>query len=282
MDFPLPYGAGEMLELWDDENGHWIYRSECLTVEITRTSTTHKVKNADQPLTYLVAHIYQRDYDSFLPAFASDKRNSYDTCYPVEMAARYNGVLWITGDNLTQGEGDSKGVLIRGGKIFNTKQKEDCLILHPDTLTLEIVKKNSRTAEDIFESGIENSFSFLRNPALVIDGVHQTAVDTYTQLNPRCGIGQVEPGHFIAIVADGRQPEYSTGVTLSEFAEMFIAEGCTLAYNLDGGVSTSMLFMGKMLNNHAENGGKGANASWQRKVPEGLVWGVTKLDYPHE
>lgn len=56
--------------------------------------------------------------------------------------------------------------------------------------------------------------------------------------NPRCGIGQIAPGHFVAILADGRQDNYSNGLTLTQFAELFIEEGCTMAYNLDGGVST--------------------------------------------
>jgi hypothetical protein len=35
-------------------------------------------------------------------------------------------------------------------------------------------------------------------------------------------------GHFIAIVVDGRQPDYSVGMLLDEFAQLFVDHGCRL------------------------------------------------------
>ena len=57
----------------------------------------------------------------------------------------------------------------------------------------------------------------------------------------------VEPGHLVAIVVEGRIPR-SGGITVPDFADLFLNEGCTLAYNLDGGRSTSMVFMGNLVN----------------------------------
>ena len=37
-------------------------------------------------------------------------------------------------------------------------------------------------------------------------------------------VGMVEPGHFVVIVADGRQPGYSVGFTLMELADLTEAE----------------------------------------------------------
>lgn len=275
----LNYGDGETVEVWDEENGHWVYRSESLTVDITRTVTEHGKKK--EPLVFFTAHIYMRDYDSFIPAFASDRRDVHDMCMPEEMAARYNAVLWITGDNLNQAEGDQKGVLIRGGRLYSANRKQDELVMHPETLSLEILNKADYTAQQIFESGIENSFSFLRNPALVKNGKVCSTTAAVTAQNPRCGLGQVAPGHYVAIVADGRQEKYSTGMTLTELAEQFVSEGCELAFNLDGGVSTCLVFMGTKLNKVADNGGKGHEASWQRRVPEGLIFGTSAL-YPYK
>ena len=50
-------------------------------------------------------------------------------------------------------------------------------------------------------------------------------------------------------MVDGRSKGYSRGVTLTEFAEMFKALGCSAAYNLDGGGSSTMYFMGRVVNN---------------------------------
>lgn len=51
------------------------------------------------------------------------------------------------------------------------------------------------------------------------------------------------------MVVDGRSPGYSRGVTLDEFAAIFQDLGCTTAYNLDGGGSSTMYYQGKVVNN---------------------------------
>jgi exopolysaccharide biosynthesis protein len=67
--------------------------------------------------------------------------------------------------------------------------------------------------------------------------------------NPRTGIGIIDENHFVFIVVDGRSPGYSKGVTLTEFAQIFKDLGCTDAYNIDGGGSSTMVFMGRVVNN---------------------------------
>nr|WP_258168848.1 phosphodiester glycosidase family protein [Paenibacillus sp. AR247] len=56
------------------------------------------------------------------------------------------------------------------------------------------------------------------------------------------------------VVVDGRQQNYSRGMTLNEFANLFEDLGATEAYNLDGGGSSTMYFMGRVVNSP---GGKG-------------------------
>jgi len=55
--------------------------------------------------------------------------------------------------------------------------------------------------------------------------------------------------HFIFIVVDGRSAGYSRGATLTEIANMFKELGCTDAYNIDGGGSSTMYFQGRGVNN---------------------------------
>lgn len=266
-------GRTEVVEKDDDEAGEWIYRSDILAVEIQR----HEETRNDQPVTYYMAHIYMRDFDSFQPTFPSAKKTGTEEGTAQDMAKRYHSVLWITGDNIIHGEKEKKGVLIRNGKIYSSNRASDVLVLHSDTLSLEILPKSQYTAQQILESGVENTYSFFIGPKLVVDGQIHKDTTTRTQKNPRCGIGQIAPGHFVAIVADGRQDDYSNGLTLTQFAELFIEEGCTLAYNLDGGVSTCMLFMGKMINKVANNNKTGHEASWLRRMPDGLSFGYTNL-----
>jgi hypothetical protein len=93
--------------------------------------------------------------------------------------------------------------------------------------------------------------------------------DRVGRINPRAGLGLVEPGHFVAIVVDGRFPYFSHGVLLSNFAQMFLDEGCVMAYNLDGGASATMVFMGEYINRRPEN--------HYRSVRISLLWGYSEL-----
>ena len=61
--------------------------------------------------------------------------------------------------------------------------------------------------------------------------------------------GNIDTNHYVFIVVDGRSRGYSMGLTMTEFAEMFKELGCTDAYNLDGGGSSTMYFMGRVVNN---------------------------------
>lgn len=66
--------------------------------------------------------------------------------------------------------------------------------------------------------------------------------------NPRTAIGQISPLHYIAIVVDGRSSE-SNGMTLDQLTQEFLERGATVAYNLDGGGSSTMWLNGRVINN---------------------------------
>jgi exopolysaccharide biosynthesis protein len=90
------------------------------------------------------------------------------------------------------------------------------------------------------EEGTQDTFAF--GPPLIMDGVlcEDVDQDRVGRINPRAGLGLVEPGHYVAIVVDGRLPHYSHGMFLSDFAKLFQHEGCVMAYNLDGGASATI------------------------------------------
>ena len=69
--------------------------------------------------------------------------------------------------------------------------------------------------------------------------------------NPRTAMGQAEDGHFIFVAVDGRDKGYSKGMTFPELSHLMYEEGCTVAYNLDGGGSTMMYFDGEFVNTPA-------------------------------
>ena len=56
-----------------------------------------------------------------------------------------------------------------------------------------------------------------------------------------------------------------------EFTELMASYGCTEAYNMDGGVSACIVFMGERLN----KGGNKKDWSQLRTLPDGLLFGYS-------
>ena len=69
----------------------------------------------------------------------------------------------------------------------------------------------------------------------------------------RTAIGIIDELHYVFIVSDGRTDE-SEGLSLYELAEFMQSLGTTVAYNLDGGGSSTMVFNGEVINNPTTNG----------------------------
>lgn len=85
-------------------------------------------------------------------------------------------------------------------------------------------------------------------PALVRNGraLAARAVKS-NQRHPRSALGWNAQYYFLTVV-DGRQPDWSIGVTLPALAEYMAGLGCDEAVNLDGGGSTELWLKGRILN----------------------------------
>jgi hypothetical protein len=254
----------------DPENEHWEYKSDKLSVIVDRFHATRADKRL---VAYCVAQIRMRGEDAFRAGLNMEnetKTPHYE--HPWLMARRYRAVLAITGDSLTFSEPEIKGILIRNGVVYSENQAQDMLAFDSKDLTMKIYKRNTVTAQELLDKGITNVYSF--GPTLLNYGVRdlESKRGRLGDYNPRCGIGMVEPGYFVAITVDGRQEHYSYGVSLSEFAQLFYSYGCKVAYNLDGGSSTVMIFMGEHLNQHS-----GEGTDIQRPLADALMWGYSEL-----
>ena len=196
--------------------------------------------------------------------------------HPWVLARDGQCVLMVTGDNLIQSDDMYKGTIIRGGIVFQNRKAVGSMAMYPDG-TMRLIAANTLDANELLMDGARDVFSF--GPVLVSDGVVNEAAAQHRlsrRNNPRTGIGMIEPGHYIVIVVDGRQPDYSIGMLLDEFAQLFVDHGCKVAYNLDGGVSACMVFMGEQLNRHGNKRVGTYEDSYQRRIPDGLVWGYSE------
>ncbi|OPX43803.1 hypothetical protein CLHUN_22830 [Ruminiclostridium hungatei] len=77
---------------------------------------------------------------------------------------------------------------------------------------------------------------------------------TLLNRDPRTAVGIMADGRLLLIVADGRQPGYSTGLTGKELAEYMIKLGVEEAAMLDGGASSQMLVEGTLKNRPSDRG----------------------------
>ncbi|GMQ59583.1 hypothetical protein AN1V17_39800 [Vallitalea sediminicola] len=66
--------------------------------------------------------------------------------------------------------------------------------------------------------------------------------------NPRTILGITKDNRLIIKVIDGRQPDYSYGVTGKNCGDIMLKEGCVNAVYLDGGASSTMVYENKVVN----------------------------------
>jgi len=155
-----------------------------------------------------------------------------------------DAILAINGDFISYHD---YGIAIRNGEIYRDSTGYELLVLYDDGEMVGIMP-NKVDAERLLNEGALQCWSY--GPILVENYVAYddfTSRSTVNPNNPRTGIGMISPGHYIVIVADGRRLDYS-GPTLVEFAKLFEDYGCKIAYNLEGGSASTMVFKGDVIN----------------------------------
>ena len=256
---------GEYLYSSEDE-GLWIYVSQTSKIIIQRKY------DATQPLTWFEADLYgDLDAGEMLRTVQNDpEKMGKVRVDATETAKKLNVVFAMNTDYYTYrvavNNDRHTGIVIRDGRIlyddpYTEKQVTNSMFPNLDMLafmpdgSLKVYHSWEKTAQEFIDEGVQTVYSF--GPYLLLDGkVSERAYANNENKNPRCAIGMVEPGHYVAIMCEGRLKR-SAGVTISYLAKMMRAKGCQVAFNMDGGQTAVMVFMGKQLNQiGAYDGGK--------------------------
>ena len=202
-----------------------------------------------------VADVTIKDSSLLKTAFAKSSYGKNITEKTSTIANTVNAILAINGDYYGVQE---KGYVLKNGVIYrNTavSNKED-LVIYKDG-SFEIINESDITLEELLDSGAYNVLSF--GPALVenskVSVRENEEVGKAMASNPRTAIGIIGDNHYVFVVSDGRTNE-SEGLSLYELAEFMEDLGCTTAYNLDGGGSSTMYFNGEVINNPTTNGNR--------------------------
>ncbi len=228
----------------------WSYQSSDISITISE----HSSGSGRDVLTYFVADVLLSEATQLSNAFADNQFGRNIIAYTSDIAEENNAIFAINGDYYGFRE---DGIIIRNGVTYRDEPARTGLAILLDG-SMQIYDETQTSAEELLTQGVWNTLSF--GPALVddyevISNNGKIAIDTnfgnhtIEGNQPRTGIGIIDENHFIFIVVDGRSRGYSNGISLNEFAQMFIDLGCSEAYNLDGGGSATMYFMGRVVNN---------------------------------
>lgn len=226
------------------------------------TATSYKDENINITITtsrandttYYVADIIVSDPAYLKTAFAENSYGRNIKAKTSTMAESNNAILAINGDYYGFRDG---GFVIRNGVLYRETVRSDTTedLVIDSNGDFSIVNEGDTSAAALAEAGAQQVLSF--GPALVVDG--QIVVDSGDEVdqsktsNPRTAIGQIGANHYVMVVSDGRTDE-STGLSLLQLAEVMSDLGCQVAYNLDGGGSSTMWFNGSIVNKPTSNG----------------------------
>ena len=205
-------------------------------------------------LRFFVANIYVKDPAQLQTAFAGEQYSKDNAEATSVIAERHDAVLAVNGDYYNYK--DKNGLIIRNGVLYrDAASTRDQLLVMSDGTFVALPSGTYTVGEGqkYIDEGVVQSFSF--GPLLVNDGQAVELPSKYiistkdTIREPRTAIGQVDANHYVVIVADGRRDGWSDkGMTLQELQQVFVEQGCKVAYNLDGGGSATMVMGAERVN----------------------------------
>ncbi len=248
----LPEDSAEQEFVYEDwEAGLWAYASRDLHIVIER----FRGKADGHDAVWFVSDIRARD-GMVLRSFqeSADKPGSRKS--RPEYIAQKNRVVYAQNGDLWTWRVEEKrypGIIIRDGKIIREKTYKKPVNAQPplDELSLyrdgrlEVRRPGELTGAEYLERGAYDVFSF--GPILISDGrVDPRLGEFFTSAQPRSAIGMIEPGHYVGVMVEGRTKR-SKGASLKFVAGVLAERGCTLAFNLDGGQTSAMVFMGRLV-----------------------------------
>ncbi|SFR11007.1 phosphodiester glycosidase family protein [Desulfoscipio geothermicus] len=160
---------------------------------------------------------------------------------------------------------------INGGGFFRMMQdgKEYTLPIGNTVVNGKLVGGFKPSHKDLFFAGVDNEGELLGGifyekdalmqhrpvagvsfvPALIKNRKPLPIPEKWQhKKEPRTIIGEYGNDDLILIVVDGRQSDWSSGVTLEHLQIKLIELGVIEAYNLDGGGSSAFVFNGEVLN----------------------------------
>ena len=199
-----------------------------------------------------IAKVKLFDPTAFRVVLARDRLGKLETTS--DAAKRYNAVLAINGGGfyLEDRNGEKYAQLI-GNTVIDGKLVEP-FNGYPGDLFFAGINRSGQVIgtvpqrqEDITALNPYQGVSF--EPVLLQEGKKSAISQEWRATRqPRTIIGKYANDDLIMIVIDGRQGDWSLGITLEGLQDKLSKLGVKDAYNLDGGGSSVMYYNGSILN----------------------------------
>lgn len=189
--------------------------------------------------------------------------------YLIDMAKRGNALVAINGggfvdDTTLNSGGEPDGILIKDGKILNSKHysKSGGVIGLTKDHKLYLGKVS---ANEAIQAGVRDAVEF--GPFLIVNGEASKVVGNGGYgLHPRTVIAQRQDGVILFLVIDGRRVN-CLGADMDDLIEILTRYGAYNAANLDGGNSSALIINNKLIN-HPINW---SNQEETRPIADGFI-----------
>ena len=270
----MPDFTQEERAVEDAEHGVWLYSSASLCVQIRRVTT-------DKPKRIWYEAEVWTDGSEIPHMIANNPEKRMRMLeYPYKIARKNQTVFAVNSDfaHLRISNKSNPGTILRAGEIIARHKGRrtyfpplDTLAIFPDG-TMQVFDEKEHTPEEYQEMGAYDVLAF--GAWLIRDGQLNEKVMKYTSSKAqRTAVGMIEPNHYLFIMIEGRH-NGSTGASIQFVAQLMADRGCVTAMNLDGGQSSSIVFMGKQICTQYNSKGKRVSA---RKAAEILGIGTSSL-----
>ena len=215
------------------------------------------VVDSEAKQTYYIADIWMRNISSFRTGFGKGqfKKGVEDGD---KLARRENAILAVNGSY-------NQGLVIRSGELLqrlraNKGWNSDsaCIIYKNGTMKTFRLKKEPLNPKEEIKNGAWFGWQF--GPILIRDYEPFAGATAHGELGykARNMLGYYEPGHYVIVNCDAYRDD-AKGMTAQMMVDLMKSLGVKDAFNLDGGTSAVMVFMGEVINRptpRIENGKK--------------------------
>ena len=209
--------------------------------------TKNELGEGEDKITFFAADLFVVSAEILRTNVSVNENKEVENRPVLSQSKDVNALFAITGDTFSMSK---DGVIIRNGYLYRSDLRtyNDIGVLCADGSLRIVEKRDYLTIEDIVNMGVWQAWTF--GPSLLDDkgqpkekfNIAGSHLSDLEEEHPRTAMGMVAPGHYVFVMVDGRDVGYSKGATFPELAQIMVNEGCTVAYNLDGGRSAVMTY----------------------------------------